>query len=393
LALPADGAFFTDFPGQSRMERYYCGHGLGRLVADKAVGKAANGPYYYHLAVPKCPWEVVSAHTYIHEWYDTTASPGSETDDGFCYSPFMRNGFHGYATGPSVMTAGGGDLAVTSDTSWSATETTTNLDIGGFEFFGAVTASGGVYRVAEDSNAGVVRTLALPLGAQTLRFRYRFATSGDGDYLAVSWGTNNAPLYVGPDVSGNQSTPVDAVVSVAEWAGETNLLVLTLVSRGDPNAVLEIDGIRLTISDDPDGDGLTTDQELALGTDPLRADTDGDGLTDGDEVNIYHTDPLMPDTDDDGVPDGMEIAAGTLPNDPDSCFKVVQTEAAVGGQLTIVWNGQAGRTYRINRRTDLTQLSYETIATGVPGVAPRTDYTIPLGTGEPDTAFYWVEME
>jgi hypothetical protein len=89
----------------------------------------------------------------------------------------------------------------------------------------------------------------------------------------------------------------------------------------------------------------------------------------------------------------MEIAAGTLPNDPDSCFKVVQTEAAVGGQLTIVWNGQAGRTYRINRRTDLTQLSYETIATGVPGVAPRTDYTIPLGTGEPDTAFYWVEME
>jgi len=36
---------------------------------------------------------------------------------------------------------------------------------------------------------------------------------------------------------------------------------------------------------DPDSDGLSTDQEKALGTDPLRRDTDGDGLLDGWEVN------------------------------------------------------------------------------------------------------------
>ena len=31
---------------------------------------------------------------------------------------------------------------------------------------------------------------------------------------------------------------------------------------------------------DPDGDGLTNNQELALGTDPANPDTDGDGISD-----------------------------------------------------------------------------------------------------------------
>jgi hypothetical protein len=226
-----------------------------------------------------------------------------------------------------------------------------------------------------------------------MRFRYRFVVPGDGDYLAVSWGTNNAPLYIGPDVSENQATPVDAVVSVEEWAGETNLIVFNLISRGETNAVLEIDQIRLTVSDDPDGDGLTTDQESALGTDPLKSDTDGDGLTDGDEVNVYHTNPLMTDSDSDGALDGQEIAAGTLANDPDSSFKVVHVETAAGGQLILKWNGTAGRTYRINRRTDLKQLGYDTIATGLPGVDPYTEYPIPPSDQTLPTSFYWVEME
>ncbi len=45
---------------------------------------------------------------------------------------------------------------------------------------------------------------------------------------------------------------------------------------------------------DGDGDGLTTDEELALGTDPTRADTDGDGFPDGDDCE-----PLDPEFGDD----------------------------------------------------------------------------------------------
>ncbi len=59
---------------------------------------------------------------------------------------------------------------------------------------------------------------------------------------------------------------------------------------------------------DTDGDGLTNDEEAALGTDPLRGDTDGDGLSDADEAPRGDSDgdglpdPLDPDDDDDGIP-------------------------------------------------------------------------------------------
>lgn len=71
--------------------------------------------------------------------------------------------------------------------------------------------------------------------------------------------------------------------------------------------------------EDPDGDGLTTDLELEIGTDPFDADTDGDGLTDGNEV-MGPTDPLSADSDRDGLDDGQEIVIGTDPQDPDTDY-------------------------------------------------------------------------
>lgn len=58
---------------------------------------------------------------------------------------------------------------------------------------------------------------------------------------------------------------------------------------------------------DSDGDGLSDQQEIILGTNPLRTDSDDDGLTDYEEVNIYLTDPLNPDSDGDGLSDYEEI--------------------------------------------------------------------------------------
>jgi len=46
---------------------------------------------------------------------------------------------------------------------------------------------------------------------------------------------------------------------------------------------------------DADGDGLTDDEEIALGTDPLDPDSDDDGFSDGEEVNAG-TDPLDPNS-------------------------------------------------------------------------------------------------
>ncbi|MCP4994321.1 MAG: calcium-binding protein [Gammaproteobacteria bacterium] len=68
---------------------------------------------------------------------------------------------------------------------------------------------------------------------------------------------------------------------------------------------------------DTDGDGLTDDEELQLGTDPNNADTDGDGLNDGAEVQLG-TNPLGVDTDGDGLNDGAEVQLGTNPLDVDT---------------------------------------------------------------------------
>ena len=60
---------------------------------------------------------------------------------------------------------------------------------------------------------------------------------------------------------------------------------------------------------DPDGDGLSTRDELRVhGTDPRQADTDGDGLSDAAEI-LLGSNPLDADEDDDGVPDGIDPAA------------------------------------------------------------------------------------
>ncbi len=83
---------------------------------------------------------------------------------------------------------------------------------------------------------------------------------------------------------------------------------------------------------DLDEDGLTYDEEIAIGTDPWNPDTDGDGVKDGAEVmyngssdyDPYHpvTNPTgtdldanNPDTDGDGVSDGLELVFGTDPLD------------------------------------------------------------------------------
>ncbi|HZJ54423.1 MAG TPA: calcium-binding protein [Myxococcaceae bacterium] len=97
---------------------------------------------------------------------------------------------------------------------------------------------------------------------------------------------------------------------------------------------------------DSDGDGLSDDEEVAIGTDPLNPDTDGDGLQDGleraagldpftDDVSgviqcnpfldddadllneceerVIGTDPCVADSDGDGLSDFVEVVSRTNP--------------------------------------------------------------------------------
>lgn len=94
-------------------------------------------------------------------------------------------------------------------------------------------------------------------------------------------------------------------------------------------------------NEDPDQDGLTTEKEGLLGTDPNKEDSDCDGANDGGEYyywgkswnrNLSGTGTLnrllTPDVDTDGLKDGAEIGstgmgsqfAYTLPDRPDTDF-------------------------------------------------------------------------
>lgn len=70
---------------------------------------------------------------------------------------------------------------------------------------------------------------------------------------------------------------------------------------------------------DTDQDGLTNQQEEALGTDPTVADTDDDGLSDGSEVNTHKSNPVLADSDGDLLVDGYEVnVLGTDPAKADT---------------------------------------------------------------------------
>ncbi|MBC7172344.1 MAG: OmpA family protein [Polyangiaceae bacterium] len=89
------------------------------------------------------------------------------------------------------------------------------------------------------------------------------------------------------------------------------------------NASLAVSRARIAV--DSDGDGLSDEVEMRLGTDPRLRDTDGDLLSDGLEEETG-TNPLSSDTDSDGIPDGREdrnrngiVDEGeTDPRNPDS---------------------------------------------------------------------------
>lgn len=120
--------------------------------------------------------------------------------------------------------------------------------------------------------------------------------------------TDNLASYVVVAIGGRVSTPGldDAESGESEESA-------TEEATEEP----EVEPTPATSPDDPDGDGLTNDEEAELGTDPQLADTDGDGLTDLQERG--YTDPLNPDTDGDGYSDGdEELIYGTDPNDPNS---------------------------------------------------------------------------
>ncbi len=100
---------------------------------------------------------------------------------------------------------------------------------------------------------------------------------------------------------------------------------------------------------DSDGDGVSDEEEAALGTDALAADSDGDGLEDGREVNETLTDPTKTDSDGDQWPDGVEVGLGLDPNDAASVGRLPSLPAIAPESFHVI---EALPTFDGNRDTE-----------------------------------------
>ena len=119
-----------------------------------------------------------------------------------------------------------------------------------------------------------------------------------------------------------QSASTSGIFEYAPIAGFEGADVFTFKVYDSSNVASESATAAVTISVedtgiDSDGDGLSDQQEYALGTDPFDSDSDDDGVSDGAEAE-NDTDPNNADSDGDGYSDGEELTAGTNPNDSSS---------------------------------------------------------------------------
>jgi len=166
--------------------------------------------------------------------------------------------------------------------------------------------------------------LALIARADTETVTYHYDAAGRLTAAAYEVNGTNAAIHYAYDANGNRTNlvtvaPNDTTLD-SDGNGMSDLRELQYFGH------LGVDG-----SADPDGDGLTTSNELALGANPTAEDSDGDGQSDGDEA-----------------------IAGTALNDGGDVFQVANLETAPTGGARIWWNVVAGRTYQLQTRPKLT---------------------------------------
>ena len=190
---------------------------------------------------------------------------------------------------------------------------------------------------------------------------YASQTIGDcesNDRLAVTVTVNQVSAPTGSSSQSFCSSSAPTVSDLAatgtsiQWYGTsiggTALLASTALVDGTTYYASQTIGDcestdRLSVSvsfvscgSDSDSDGISDNQELTDGTDPLNPDSDGDGVTDGKE-KTDQTNPLdgcsyylrsqtltpsakwnTADCDVDGISNGEEVRVGTHPQDPDT---------------------------------------------------------------------------
>lgn len=124
------------------------------------------------------------------------------------------------------------------------------------------------------------------------------------------------------------------------------------------------------------------------------ADGDGDGMNDSWEQYYFVTTDAenggpSDDWDGDGSSNLSEFTAGTNPTDPADLFSVTLFSIS-STSVDVSWSSVSGKTYAIQKCTDLTDDSWVSIVPAVDATSPTNSYNL---TSEDAEAFFRVVVE
>ncbi|MDP4642817.1 MAG: lamin tail domain-containing protein [Opitutales bacterium] len=188
---------------------------------------------------------------------------------------------------------------------------------------------------------------------------FKFAANGSWD---ANWG-DSAPSSLSLPLSG-----------IADWFGSN-----------------------IVVSDTLNGTYRFTFNEQSLAYSLVvtgSADGDGDGMNDSWEEYYFVTIDAVnggpsDDWDSDGSSNLSEYIAGTDPTDPADLF-CVKLFSISGTSVDVSWSSVSGKTYAIQKCTDLTGNSWGSIVPGINATSPTNSYNL---TSEDTEAFFRVIVE
>jgi hypothetical protein len=233
--------------------------------------------------------------------------------------------------------------------------------------------------------------------------------SGAGTPVGTRSNNNNSWQRTGP---GDTNTAADWVFATnatswgltntgltLPWAGSVTVTITPPtatftggVFAGFFTAAETAEGVRLSVSDAQSHTGQSTPFDIIA----PAADTDGDKLPDAWEnangLNPSAAADAAADADGDGYTNRVEYYAGTDPRSAASRLAITEWSASPPSQVSLSWNAQAGRLYRIRWSTGLSTWDYVPgLAVISPAAGTQTAvFAPPPGTGS--RAFYQLEL-
>ncbi len=150
--------------------------------------------------------------------------------------------------------------------------------------------------------------------------RYTLEVSGAGEFDLTLLADNCSWIYLDGNLVGFQpaswNAPGVSLIYPVQLSSTHSLDFIIFDGGGLAGGMFRLEtNTGRTFSDD-DGDGLSNQEEIIIGTSPTNPDTDADGVSDGDEV-AGGSDPLddtsfpVVDNDQDGIEDANDYCADT----------------------------------------------------------------------------------